>query len=351
MVAKKSGNLVLQFSRFFIPLFFFSLPAFAREGGASHGGGNPKGSRVSEINAALALVSDHEHRIGDSFNLQDAFRKIHDRWRFDVSFQKKNPELRPLLDRFFGQTPDFEFTAINRDLSNTRYEMISGSCRSDFTGKGKAASTAMKLGSPICLSAPLLTRVPSHALKEQLRALLAHEFAHHFGFGEKEAILLQNFLLEDSVENPERSKAYTALRIRLLMSEMQVKDLLSATGSVSAPTSDSALCLKMGELAGFLSRGVLDALDDAAEKGEGNLEGNANFRELRRSAQSIFYGRMARLIGFCGGTLVDLTSTSDSHPALGLLPVPFGDRVALKASLKGIAGELRALFEQIDRPY
>lgn len=82
--------------------------------------------------------------------------------------------------------------AILEDIENTSLNLVPGDCQSNDEGSVDA-STLYAKAAPICISINRLKRLPESALSREIKALLAHEFAHHFGFSESEAQSIQRY--------------------------------------------------------------------------------------------------------------------------------------------------------------
>lgn len=169
--------------------FLFSLMLFSSKialaGGADGGGGDIPQSSERDVRKAVEAV--FKLRLPDAFyNLAYAMDQV------------KDPYIKRILYSFYDRPAmggDWEeHQPILGDLKNTAYRLEERASCIEPSGKEHAAGVAqLKLGETICLSIPKLRLLPKEDLEFEILALLAHEFAHHFGFGEHEATKFQTF--------------------------------------------------------------------------------------------------------------------------------------------------------------
>jgi hypothetical protein len=184
---------------------FSVFPSAFAEGGKDGGGGDTRNSTTAEVVAAIHHVVDEPgNYIGDEakdniyaafFELQYVSALSHIRDRAMLAVLSK----MMLIGSDAGKD-GFPATAIYRDLKATQFDIrLEKNCPADGARKETHGYTEHRLGAPICLGVPLLTRIPKDSLRFQIRALVAHELAHHFGYDEDAANRFQNVFLVNNV--------------------------------------------------------------------------------------------------------------------------------------------------------
>jgi hypothetical protein len=167
------------------------LTSTALAGPGSTGGGNGIGSTLTQVNDA----------IGDSKSWFQTFvrNETNEGAPGDAASplnpaNVKNAKVKEILLKWF--TPKYlangiSMSTIGVDALVTGISPQPGPC---LTQSGdRDASTGYELGSPICMSTDRLSRFPNWALNAEIVSLLAHEFAHHFGYDENDAQTIQNY--------------------------------------------------------------------------------------------------------------------------------------------------------------
>jgi hypothetical protein len=157
-------------------------------GGVDGGGGDIPQSSVAEVKSAIKSVF--------TFSLRDSF------YNLGLSLKNvKDPYIRRILSLMYVGpygTPDWEKNQpIYQDIKNTSYVVSdeADGCKDPNGIPHPATVESFSLGAKICFSVPMLRLIPSEDLESQILALTAHEFAHHFGIGEFEAVKFQTFFL------------------------------------------------------------------------------------------------------------------------------------------------------------
>ena len=164
--------------------------------------------------------------------------------------------------------------------------------------------------SPICLSVPMLQKMPSLELLQQMTALIVHEVAHQAGYGEEDAAYLQKVTL-DWYRN---HAVYNEIVQEIGAAESAV---LSAGDAVRFSDS-AALCLNLGKADAHLeqiraSNGltrfgfevadeVLRQSDVVGRRGLSGLCGqHVKPGELARAIQEAYTGlkRMLQILPHC----------------------------------------------------
>jgi len=207
--------LILAFAAFSV------FPSAFAKGGKDGGGGSTRGSTPAEVYAVLKAafaVPENFHEVGEE-NLYGFF--------FDVLLHRTTRKipagLNPVLDKMFQgfqHSDDYYILSktlysipIAQDLKNSKVKIrMKGPCRTPGSKLETSASTEFSRNADICLSMAKLTMIPKADLPYQIRALLVHELTHHFGYGEKEANLAQNFALnKENTEDPYRLAVSNAI--------------------------------------------------------------------------------------------------------------------------------------------
>lgn len=117
--------------------------------------------------------------------------------------QVENPYIHRILKTMYtepiGGSRWEKNQPIWQDIKTTKLEIVDGDqgCL-DAAGESHPASTRKgQIGAPICLSLRFLRLIPPSDLESHILALVAHELAHHFGFGEFESKKFQIFILHN----------------------------------------------------------------------------------------------------------------------------------------------------------
>lgn len=324
-----------------------STLAFA-EGGASHGGGNTRGSTPEEVRRALKGVSqvEHDYTSDYAFNLKDAFNSLY--LNYDASFKRKFPRLVPVLDPMFAAEAekDFFHSAIYKDLQNTKYAPASdGYCEADLRRHPKAASTGYKGSSSICVSIPALRKIPSGVLRLQLRALLAHEFTHHFGFGEKEANLIQDFFINQANGYIDEDPSVAPIRNAVTYLEQRAHYVSEALNQKNTVIADTSFCTTIGAMT--MAASQMRAQVSAASLGESeNQSSKVNYFLMDKPSQDAIL-EMFAIGGFCGDTLQAILDGRSAKSG-EFKKVQQGNRGELAASISRLKETLRNLAKQIE---
>lgn len=157
--------------------------AWASEGGTSSGGGNAlPGSTAEDVQNAITQVFEKDFKL-----------VLTGLYRLALPSDGKVPEI---LSKMFAG-PDFDHSSIIDDLKKTRVLVRSDGPCLDLDGEPADASESEDvLGMLICFSVPRLMKQSITNLPDQILALTFHEFAHHYGYGESAAVLIQKFIMK-----------------------------------------------------------------------------------------------------------------------------------------------------------
>ncbi len=82
----------------------------------------------------------------------------------------------------------FQRAAANKPIA------VSEACYDHDGALSDGATTIGKLDAPICMNVSSLARYPSEGLRTEITALFYHEWTHQLGFGEPEAVEMQNYV-------------------------------------------------------------------------------------------------------------------------------------------------------------
>ncbi|MGZ3744097.1 MAG: hypothetical protein ACXWRA_09635 [Pseudobdellovibrionaceae bacterium] len=164
------------------------VPGNQAQGSVDGGGGNYVGSEPDQIKAIFQ---------GDNgFNLKETVKDVFKTIEFQVTNKFIGADVESIFSRMLG--PDFsgDPLEIYKDIEGSPYELKSdGSCLEN-DGFKDASTKIDKKASSICFSLEGLKRLPIQAVPFQLVALAVHEHAHHYGFGEADAVKAQKQVLK-----------------------------------------------------------------------------------------------------------------------------------------------------------
>ncbi len=159
-------------------------------GGIGDGGGHGFSSTPEEVRAYLLTPSP---RKGQFVYDWESVHQHLDAWLLLSPDYAPNPVIQKILAAMQK--------AYVKGSSNTAYAAIenmplavSDACYDHDGALSDGATTIGKLGAPMCLNANSLARYPSSELKQELLALIYHEWTHQLGFGEPEAVEMQNYV-------------------------------------------------------------------------------------------------------------------------------------------------------------
>jgi hypothetical protein len=157
------------------------------DGGASTGGGNGYGSTREQV---IKAVEDAPFSLSSELT----FSQLSGPGALLRADHVSNPDVKKVLATW---EKDPELTTNELINNSSRILKEHGPCKST-TGSidDHDASTGFQMKAPICFSVERLQRFPVWALRVELMALVAHELAHHFGFGEREAKAIQSYIFQ-----------------------------------------------------------------------------------------------------------------------------------------------------------
>jgi len=220
-----------MFQRFLVSAILVMVVAStAFAGGADGVGGDILQSSKSQVRRAVDEAM--------KFKLAGLF--------YNLAFlraQVKDPYVFRVLNAFYDHPlkgDDWESRQpILKDLQATTYWFNEdGGCAGANHEAHHAASVPeYKLGAPICFSVPVLRGASPEDLPDQVTALAAHEFAHHFGFGEYEAVLFQTFILH-------HAKKLIDFQDRFVLNLKEIKPM----PTVKRPGDQEAVVFQSGKI-------------------------------------------------------------------------------------------------------
>ncbi len=269
------------------------------KGGKDGGGGDIRGSTPEQISVAIQNVTTEPARdyMANPYNLYTTF------WNIGLfRHSHHDPKgLTAVFNKMFAMSSagSFPATAVYEDLKKTRFEVLTrGKCKANGTEKNNSASTQLLRNAPVCISVESLTTIPAVALESQLRALLAHEITHHFGFGETEANAIQDFLLYKGIGIVDSDHVQNRVNIPLtsLESELFWFNTKLIVGENATPLA-SELCLRVGKVVN-LADSVVDAVKVGIEENRRNPYQPGDYASLLPEAE-VIYSIASRMQGFC----------------------------------------------------
>lgn len=157
------------------------------QGGVDGGGGDILQSTehqvITELNSAYYMS------MGQIFyNL--AFLEVSDPYVKRIQERMYNSEIG--TENWQASQPIFQ------DFLKTKFQVQSKGCRESSERNSHAMGVdKFKLGETICVSTDVLRKLPPEELHTQIVGLFAHEFAHHFGFGELDSVKFQMFIVRN----------------------------------------------------------------------------------------------------------------------------------------------------------
>jgi hypothetical protein len=328
--------------------------AFAK-GGKDGGGGNVRGSTDAEIIAAISSVTiippkDNSEANEYRFTLYNAFRNM-----FDGVYYKaiRDADVVPVLKKIYGSSsyPQMETTEIFRDLQRTPVRSQVQGCVATDSPTDTSASTSFSKGAPICISLEKLRTIPKDVLPIQIRALLAHEFAHHFGLGEKEANILQNFMLYKSIGVLDTDVTLWNVGYPTLELGDRVHNLNSKLANPGETVSDLKLCFELGQFWTFTST-ISIAVSTGIDANNKNPYQPGNYGALLQEANSLRY-RATSLSGYCdvdssdGRVTFSITPGSQNDSVSRLEHLKKGDRAGVVRDLAVFEKEMRHFGDRL----
>ena len=187
----------------FILIGILSLPFGVRAGGAAEGGGDPmiEASTTSEV---IQAVQGAQARVVDEL-LQGTFALIAKETSSSSNLKRalikgrssRFVEIVELVGRRSKENGWTYAEYIEFRTKNLSFELQEGSscniAKLHFTAKTALDDTHAK----ICMSLPLLRKIPSMILERQVLGLVAHEYMHTLGFGESDAQIVQKYFLKE----------------------------------------------------------------------------------------------------------------------------------------------------------
>ena len=192
------------------------------DGGSDRGGGNAIGSSGEqvkiELNQAMLDFGEIVH-----YGAIDTTNVLNPR-------NVKDSRVRSILTSWFAaESSERSSEKIVSDYLKTKYRLQDGDCPSD-TDNDHDASTQHELGTEICFSSNRLSRFPQWTLRGELTSLAAHEFAHHFGFGEIDSRALQTYVFN----------AYGLIQVQLKLATFYSMDLSNYRSRVASGYSPAS---------------------------------------------------------------------------------------------------------------
>jgi hypothetical protein len=172
------------------------------QGGVDGGGGDFLQSTEYQVKSALDLV--YYVHLADVFynlaltNVEDPYvQRVKEKWFNDEVGHGDWKQTQPIF----------------QSLRDTKFVVQDKGCQENSEGASHAMGVKhFKPNEEICVSLETLRKLPPADLQTQIIGLFSHEFAHHFGFGEMDALKFQTYV----VHNLEELKGFgTDLRIKI----------------------------------------------------------------------------------------------------------------------------------------
>jgi hypothetical protein len=163
--------------------------SFAQEGGIGDGGGRGFSSTRQEVRDYL----QKPWAAWGGSKAEVDRRTVHaslDYWMALSPEYAPNAVIKKVLKKMRTAYPGekFRWAAGNKSIAIRR------ACYHPDGSLSDGATTIGKLDSPICLNVNSLARYPSESLREEIVSLFYHEWTHQLGFGEPEAVEVQNYI-------------------------------------------------------------------------------------------------------------------------------------------------------------
>lgn len=172
---------ILSFTAALMAIDF--VASFAHAGGAGNvGGGNIRSSTASEVISAIFANASIEHLNGRIF--PNALRA-------DAAFPVTNKKAREMIVK------------LSAALAKNGYVPypIDGPCYHQGAERDSSVKPLLPNTYQICLSVSRLRRFPKSALSEEISVLILHEISHTIGYGEDDAIFIQNYVHDKILNN------------------------------------------------------------------------------------------------------------------------------------------------------
>lgn len=170
---------------FALSLLTTPLCAFARLGGAGDaGGGHAFSSTPEEVREYVYQVPHRGGPITKDLLSSHVYLDV---------FQALNPDYAP------NETVKRVLVAMKRVDDTQKINVVSlpiepkDACYDHDGLLSDGATTIGKVKAPVCINVNSLARLPSESLRLEILALMYHEFTHQLGFGENEAVEMQNY--------------------------------------------------------------------------------------------------------------------------------------------------------------
>lgn len=192
-----------------------------------------------------------------------------------INLVGQNPEVMDLLRKIAGR--------VEGVVDRTRIDKkTDGPC---VTADGSAKHGAVHVDDPdssICLSVALLQQLPKSVLKIQILGLVAHEFMHKLGYGEKEAVMVQRYFIEEIASRRAELRAGFAGSIGAIGDNLKSAEFHLKGGGplVSVCTPLDMAREGMSRLAGLMNMAALT----------GQLRENLDATEFRKTIDELYRG-------------------------------------------------------------
>ena len=327
-----------------VTVLIYGAPTFAQSQGGGNGG-DVQRSTVADVLKVIQQVAAEptdpvwldSNGYGYWVSTDSIYRDF-----FDLSANQTSTVLKKLFVTDGAEVKFFN-TAIYSDLKRTKLDIrTSGRCPVINNDElNISASTQKHLGASICIDANALATLPKADLIIQIKGLLAHEFTHHFGFGEADANQIQSLVISNSQKTIQRAGG----RLAYAVQNMQRTFIRLEQNTKVSTATDTILCTDIGMLLG-LDQEVEDLNEMfglATERETGTelagIEGN-KLEVLREKLKSLssFCGNYYLISDQWGTQSIQYSSETGSR-----------DRNLLNQSMAAFKMILKPVFEAVTR--
>jgi hypothetical protein len=209
-------------------------------GGSDRGGGSAIGSSINDVKEALQVTGATLLQLINTAAITDN----------NLLSPKvvKNERVKAILEAWI-MTEDGAGKSLFWDMYKTDSLLQTSKCPSQ-TKDDQDASTEYKRQAPICFRVDRLARFPKWVLEAELVALAAHEYAHHYGFGEADARAIQTYIFNSYTLLKVQQQAFNFYRL-LDNYRSRVSSGYSPYGSPQAIAFAKEICRNFAALEGY----------------------------------------------------------------------------------------------------
>jgi hypothetical protein len=233
-----------------------------------------------------------------------------------------DPNLNKIFNRLFS---NLEIgTAVTAVARVTKYEIQDGPCIDRDNQFRAATVVAVNLGKAwprsfsefesygsnglkpyvkLCYSLRELAKVPKANLRQNVIALTIHELTHVFGYDEKTAVMVQNFVLGNGrqlVSIDSDNVDWIKLKTQIVSAQM---DRLNE--NLRSEVKDLFLCTRIGSLTNEVQQIAYFMMDEDEKRHEQPSRPMSISKKIQDTAGKLYEDTMA-LYGFCGYSSDDL---------------------------------------------